>query len=235
MRSAPGPACRFEFSDIWLREQLGALVLRMVEELLRRVRLDDLALVHEHDAVGDLPGEAHLVGDDQHGHAVLGELHHGVEHLLDHLGSSAEVGSSNSMIFGIHAERARDRDALLLAARELARILGGLVRDLDPREIVSSPPPRPRCLGILRTQIGASVRFSSTVRCGNRLKCWNTMPTSRRTSSIFFDVVGQLGAVDDDAALLVLLEPVDAADHGRLAGARRPADHDALAACRRAG
>src|SRR2546421_3960857 len=23
------------------------------------------------------------------------------------------------------------------------------------------------------------------VRCGNRLKCWNTMPTSRRTSSIF--------------------------------------------------
>ena len=43
-------------------------------------------------------------------------------------------------------------------------------------------------------------------------------------------VAGQFGAVDDDAALLVLLQPVDAADHGRLAGARRPADHDALAA-----
>ena len=40
--------------------------------------------------------------------------------------------------------------------------------------------------GILRTQIGASVQFSRIVRCGNRLKCWNTMPTSRRTSSIFF-------------------------------------------------
>src|SRR3954470_23627895 len=37
--------------------------------------------------------------------------------------------------------------------------------------------------GTLRTQIGASVQFSSTVRCGNRLKLWNTMPTSRRTSS----------------------------------------------------
>src|SRR2546429_581795 len=32
--------------------------------------------------------------------------------------------------------------------------------------------------------VGARVRFSSTVRCGNRLKCWNTMPTSRRTCSI---------------------------------------------------
>src|SRR5437868_9963430 len=37
--------------------------------------------------------------------------------------------------------------------------------------------------GMLRTQIGASVQFSNTVRCGKRLKLWNTMPTSRRTSS----------------------------------------------------
>ncbi len=37
--------------------------------------------------------------------------------------------------------------------------------------------------GILRTQIGASVQFSRIVRCGNRLKLWNTIPTSRRTVS----------------------------------------------------
>src|SRR5437762_604895 len=33
--------------------------------------------------------------------------------------------------------------------------------------------------------MGASVKFSSTVRCGNRLNCWNTMPTSRRIASMF--------------------------------------------------
>ena len=44
------------------------------------------------------------------------------------------------------------------------------------------------------------------------------------------EVVGELDAVDDDAALLVLLQPVDAADHRRLAGSGRAADHDALAA-----
>ena len=44
------------------------------------------------------------------------------------------------------------------------------------------------------------------------------------------EIVGELDAVDDDPALLVLLQPVDAADHRRLAGARRPADDDALAA-----
>ena len=41
-------------------------------------------------------------------------------------------------------------------------------------------------LGVLRTQMGAKVQFSSTVRCGKRLNCWNTMPTSRRTLSICF-------------------------------------------------
>jgi hypothetical protein len=35
-------------------EQLGALGLRVVEELFRLVLLDDLALVHEDHAVGDL-------------------------------------------------------------------------------------------------------------------------------------------------------------------------------------
>src|SRR5690606_40937072 len=43
-------------------------------------------------------------------------------------------------------------------------------------------------------------------------------------------VVGQLGAVDDDAAAVVLLEPVDAADEGRLARARGPDHHDDLLA-----
>src|SRR5690606_22196704 len=41
---------------------------------------------------------------------------------------------------------------------------------------------------------------------------------------------GQLDPVDDDAALLMRLQPVDGADEGRLARSRGPADHDALAA-----
>src|SRR5687767_6888189 len=44
------------------------------------------------------------------------------------------------------------------------------------------------------------------------------------------EVAGQFDAVDDDAAALMLLEPVDAADHGRLARAGGAADDDPLAA-----
>ena len=48
-------------------------------------------------------------------------------------GSSALVGSSNSISAGLHRERAGDRDALLLAAGELRRVGVGLVREADPR------------------------------------------------------------------------------------------------------
>jgi hypothetical protein len=55
------------------------------------------------------------------------------------------------------------------------------------------------------------------------------MPTSRRISSIFFrSSVSSMPSTT--IALLVFLQPVDAADHRRLAGAGRPADDDALAA-----
>ena len=43
------------------------------------------------------------------------------------------------------------------------------------------------------------------------------------------DVRSQLDAGDDDLAALVLLQPVDTADHRRFAGARRSTDDDALA------
>ena len=97
-------------------------------------------------------------------------------------GSSAEVGSSNSMIFGfMHRARA-------MATRccwppdswpgYFSACSGILTR--VRYFIASSSASR---FGVLRTQIGASAQFSSTVRCGKRLNDWNTMPTSRRTSS----------------------------------------------------
>ncbi len=42
------------------------------------------------------------------------------------------------------------------------------------------------------------------------------------------EVAGQLHAVDDDAPLLVFLQAIEAANGGGLAGAGRPAQHDAL-------
>jgi hypothetical protein len=100
-------------------------------------------------------------------------------------GSSAEVGSSNSMILGVrHSARA-------IATRccwPPDSCSGYLPACSAMRTRLSCTMARSSAsfLGILPTHIGASVRFSSTVRCGNRLNCWNTMPTCLRMASIAF-------------------------------------------------
>src|SRR6476620_10109511 len=97
-------------------EVLGAVALGVGEELLRRADLDDLAVGHEDDAVGGLAGEAHLVGHDDHRHALLGEADHDVEDLVDHLGVEGRRRLVEEHDLGPHRERARDGHALLLTA-----------------------------------------------------------------------------------------------------------------------
>ena len=160
---------------------------------------DDLALVHEDHAVGHRLGKAHLVGHADHRHALVGQLDHHVEHLLDHLRVERRGRLVEQHDLGRQAQRARDRHALLLAAGELQRVLAAPARRCAPARAAASRAASASFLGILPTHIGASVRFSSTVRCGNRLNCWNTMPTCLRTLVDRLDVVGELDAVDDAA------------------------------------
>src|SRR5689334_9872365 len=56
------------------QEPAGPFMGGSGENLVRRALLDDRALIHHHDTVGDAAAEAHLVGDDQHGHPLVGEL-----------------------------------------------------------------------------------------------------------------------------------------------------------------
>ena len=51
--------------------------------LTNRRLLDDLAMVHEDDFIGNLAGKSHLMGDDQHRHAVFGQIPHDLKHLCD--------------------------------------------------------------------------------------------------------------------------------------------------------
>src|SRR4051794_30891909 len=51
-------------------EVLGPVTLGVGEELGGRCLFDELAVGHEDHAVGRVPGEAHLVRDHDHGHAL---------------------------------------------------------------------------------------------------------------------------------------------------------------------
>ena len=168
------------------------------------------------------------MGDDDHRHAVTGELLHDLEHLVDHLGVEGRRRLVEEHDLRIHRQCARDRDALLLAAGELRRVLVRLVGDPHPVEQASAPV-RLGLLAFLRTLIWPSITFCSTVLCANRLKDWKTIPTSARSRASSLALGGQRLAVDGDLAGVDGLQPVDGAAQRRLPGAGRPDDDHDLA------
>ena len=96
-------------------------------------------------------------------------------------GSSAEVGSSNSMTFGRMASARAMATRCLLAAGQLGRHLGRLRVDADTGSANPSARRSASFLSMWRTLMGARVTFSRIVLLANRLNDWNTVPTSARS------------------------------------------------------
>ncbi len=142
----------------------------MVEELVRRASLHDLAVGHKHDAVGHAAGEVHLVRDDDHRHALLGQADHDLEHLVNHLGVKGARGLVKKHGLGLHGKRAGDGYALLLAARELCGHLIGLLGNAHAAQQVHGALAG-LVLETPSTSTGPSMTFCSTVICANRLNC----------------------------------------------------------------
>ena len=71
----------------------------------------------------------------------------------------------------------------------------------------------------------ASVTLSSTVRCGNRLNCWKTIPILCRTAETSVPRPRDLLTLEEDPARVERLEQVDAAQERALSASAR-ADHD---------
>ncbi len=146
-------------------------------------------------------------------------------------GSSAEVGSSKSRMSGSMA-RARAIATRCFCPPESGR---------DSCPAFPAGPPWPAapgragtaaCRATPLTTIGASMTFSSTVRWGNRLYCWNTKPTRLRSADQvrFRPEPVHARAAHHDFSALRPQQAGDAAQDGGLARARGPDDGHGLAA-----
>src|SRR5205085_11201589 len=157
-----------------------------------------------------------------------GKLDHDIEDLLDHLRVERRGRLVEQHDLRLHAQRARDSDALLLTAGKLAGILVRLLRDAHPLEVEAGS-----LLGLLLRQFAHPDRSEGQVfQHGQMRKQIELLEYHADLAADGLDVLhirGQLYAGDEDLAALMLLQPIDAADHRRFARARRPADDDPLA------
>lgn len=106
---------------------------------------------------------------DDHGHALLREALHHIEHLAHDLGVEGARRLVEEHDLGLHAKRPRDGDTLLLPAGEAAGV--GVDEILQPTALRRRMAVSSACaLGMCRTVMGASVQLSSTDLLLKRLK-----------------------------------------------------------------
>src|SRR5213594_2036713 len=115
-------------------ERPRPFLLRVFKDFLRVAFLEDHPAVHEDDSPGDVARKSHFVGHDDHRHPVAGQGRHHVEDIADVLRVQGGRGFVEQHGLGIHGQRPRNRDPLLLAARQLRGVGVCFRRQPDPRQ-----------------------------------------------------------------------------------------------------
>src|SRR4051794_17658968 len=116
------------------QEAPGARLLRVAHDGARITLLDDLAVSHDDERVGDVAGKLHLMGDHDHGHAVRSQLAHDGQNLKPDLGVEGRGRLVEEHDARIQGQSPGDRDALLLATGAPPRVLPRLVLEPHPLE-----------------------------------------------------------------------------------------------------
>ncbi len=111
------------------QQPLRVVVAGAQQHVLDGAVLDDLAAVHDGDAVGEVGDHAHVVRDDENAHVVLGGQS---PQQIQDLGLHGDVERGGGLVgdeqAGPVGDGHRDHDALPLAAGELERIAAGAGR-----------------------------------------------------------------------------------------------------------
>jgi len=132
------------------REQIaGIFHRRRAQNAVERSGLDQPPLTHHCHAVGDFGDHAHVMGDEEHGGAVIAlQIADQRQNLLlrGHVQRSGRLVGDQK--FRFQHQRHRDHDALALAARQPVRIGGENALDLRQANLLhhveDAPAPRSR-------------------------------------------------------------------------------------------
>ena len=202
-------------------------MLRVREQFLRRLVLLDLAVVDEDDAVGHLAGEAHFVGDHQHGDAGVGQLLHQLQYLAHHLRVQGAGGLVEQDHVRIHGKGTGNGNALLLAAGKALGVGIGLVGQAYAGQ---------QFVGL----VGNGLLILELEQGGGQLKVFLHSQVREQVEVLEHHAhllahsvdVGfvHLGALKFDAAAGGDLQPVQAAQEGGFAAARGADKADHVAA-----
>src|SRR4030067_3141766 len=189
-------------------EELGPLMLGVFKKFFGCISLYDLTEVHKKNSVGHTLGKTHFVSDDNHGHALLGELDHDIEHFLDHFGIKGGGRFIKEHDFGIHAKTPGNSNTLLLTSGELPGVFPGLLSDMHLFKVIHGRFFR-LFFGSLSYPDGSQGQILNNREVRKEVEVLENHAHLSPDLLNIFDVIDQLNAIDNDAAPLMFLQTID--------------------------
>ena len=186
-----------------------------------------MPLIHKDNPVGHLGGKFHFVGNDEHAHALARQLQHHIQHLAHHFRVERGGDFIQQDHFRVHAQRAHDGDALFLPAGKLAREGGFAVEQAHAgQQLVGLRlhffAATPLCLQRAEQDVVDHIHVGKQFIA---LKHHAHFLAGGFPRHVFAEFAH---AFHFDAAALVRLQAVDAAQQGAFAAARRAQNHHHL-------
>src|SRR5262245_37922864 len=211
-----------------LRQRLSAASLKKYANARMSGDLHDAAVVQRDRTAAYAPDQLAVVGGDEHGRAPRVDLAEQVHDLERQIGIEVAgrlVGEDDD---GIVHERARDRDALLLAARELERKRVHPVLQPHPLEHLE------RAALLLRRRHPQDARHERDVlQHGLVRQQLEVLEHEAERPAVGLHLPrrepGEIPASDDEPPLVGNLLPEQEPEERRLAGAAGPREEDELA------
>ena len=166
--------------------------------------------------------------DDDHRHAVCGQLLHDLQYLTDHLRVKRTCRFVKEHDIRCHAQCTRDRDTLLLTAGELIRISLSLILHADLTQHLKGAFSGLFLCGLFEV-------YRSKHQVLHDIHMRKKIEMLEYHADVFADfvdihvTVGQVVAVDDDLTAGDFLQLVHAAEKGGFAASGRSDDNDYLA------
>ena len=180
------------------------------------------------------------MGDNDHGEALLGKVPHRRQNLAHKFGIERRRRFVEQHQRWADRQRAGDRNPLLLAARELARVAASLLYKTDAVQKLARSPDRrlaintmdaDRCLDDVLQHRHVRIEVELLEHHADLAPLNGDCVWRQPVETAVAQVVADLFAVDLDRASVNRLKVVDAAQEGGLAGAGRTEDNHDLA-CR---
>lgn len=196
------------------KEKNGELMMRIIEELVWRIMLEDMEMINEDEEVGKMKGKENLVSKEDNSNELGRKDKNSIKKLIENLRIERRGRIIEKNEFRVNEKRERNRKKMMMEEGKMERIFVGMLRDIKKIKIMNGDLLRM----IFRNIEKKDRRKSEVLKNGQMREEVEVMEKNEELEEKLIDfikIVGKIDKIEEDIEFMMLLKKVDEEDNGR--------------------